>query len=172
MLLLNLGTKISYLICLKQQHMKKIVVSLLLSLTLGGALQAQLRKVPADVTNAFKAKYPKATDVEWKDRLAFFEVQFKQDGSNMTVDYNSKGEWQKTEKAISFDEAPAAVKDGLSKSKYASRDEWKPGEVVTIVTKPDNSMQYRVYVDKVGGVQKKYLFFNTSGQLEKETLTL
>ena len=144
----------------------------MLSLTIAGALQAQLRKVPSDVTNAFKSKYPNAQDVEWKDRLAYFEVQFKQDGSNMTVDYNSKGEWQKTEKAISFDEAPAAIKDGLSKSKYASPDEWKPGDVVTIVTKEDKSTQYRVYVDKVGGVQKKYLFFSPSGQLEKETFTL
>lgn len=152
--------------------MKKIVFSLLLSLTIAGALQAQLRKVPADVTNAFKAKYPNAQDVEWKDRLAYFEVVFKQNGSNMTVTYNSKGDWQKTEKAITFDGAPAAIKDGLSKSKYASRDEWKPGDVVTIVTRNDNTVQYRVYVDKVGGVQKKYLFFNPSGQLEKETLTL
>ena len=152
--------------------MKKIVFSLLLSLAIAGALQAQLRKVPSEVTNAFKAKYPKATDVEWKDRVAFFEAQFKQDGSNMTVDYNNKGQWQKTEKAISFDAAPAAIKDGLSKSKYGSADDWKTGDVVTIVTKEDKSMQYRVYVDKVGGVQKKYLFFAPSGKLEKEALTL
>lgn len=152
--------------------MKKIVFSILLGLTIVSTTQAQLRKVPSDVTNAFKDKYPKAQDVEWKDRLAYFEVQFKQDGTNMTVNYNSKGEWQKTEKAISFDETPAAVKEGLSKSKYASPDEWKTGDVVTIVTKQDSSRQYRVYVDKIGGIQKKYLFFNPSGQLEKEAFTL
>ena len=152
--------------------MKKIFFSLFLCFLMVGALQAQIRKVPADVTNAFKTKYPAATDVEWKDRLAFFEVQFKDDGTDMTVDYNNKGEWQKTEKAMGFDAAPAAVKDGLSKSKYASRDEWKPGDVVTLVTKNDKSTQYRVYVDKVGGVQKKYLYFNPDGRLDKESLTL
>ncbi len=152
--------------------MKKVVFALLISLSIAGALQAQIRKVPAEVTNAFKAKFPNATDVEWKDRVAFFEVQFKQDGSNMTVDYNSKGEWKKTEKAIAFSDAPTAIKDGLSKSKYGSANDWKPGDVVTIVTKDDKSTQYRVYVDKVDGVQKKYLFFAPSGKLEKEALTL
>lgn len=152
--------------------MKKIVFVLLLSLAAVTVTQAQIRKIPSDVTNAFKAKYPNAKDVEWKDKLTAFDAQFKDNGKNMTVTFNSKGEWQKTEKALTFDEAPAAVKDGLAKSKYASRDEWKPGDVVTMITKDDNSTQYRVYVDKVGGVQKKYLFFNPSGQLEKETLTL
>ncbi len=110
--------------------------------------------------------------MEWKDKLSGFDAQFKDNGKNMTVSFNNKGEWQKTEKALTFDETPAAVKDGLAKSKYASRDEWKPGDVVTLITKNDNSTQYRVYVDKVGGIQKKYLFFNPSGRLEKEALTL
>lgn len=152
--------------------MKKLVFALLFLSIFAGAARAQLRKVPADVTNAFKAKYPNATDVEWKDKLTGFDAQFKDNDKNMTVTYNNKGEWQKTEKALTFDETPATVKDGLSKSKYASRDEWKPGDVVTLITKNDNTTQYRVYVDKVGGIQKKYLFFNPSGRLEKEALTL
>ncbi len=152
--------------------MKKILSAVLFCFIMAGAVQAQLRKIPSDVTNAFKAKYPAATDVEWKDKLTVFDAQFKDNGKNMTVSFNNKGEWQKTEKALTFDEAPAAVKDGLAKSKYASRDEWKPGDVVTMITKNDNNIQYRVYVDKVNGIQKKYLFFNPSGQLEKEALTL
>jgi len=153
--------------------MKKILFSLLCCLMIAGAVQAQIRKVPADVTNAFKAKFPNAKDIEWKDRLTFFRAEFKDNnGVSMSADFDSKGEWQETEKALSFDEAPAAVKEGLSKSKYASASEWKPGNTVMVITKNDKSTQYRVYVDKVDGVQKKYLYFNTSGQLEKEALTL
>ncbi|MDQ2752392.1 MAG: PepSY-like domain-containing protein [Bacteroidota bacterium] len=152
--------------------MKKIVFALLFLFIFAGATKAQLRKVPADVTNALKAKYPSAENVEWKDKLTGFDAQFKDGDKNMTVTFNNKGEWQKTEKALTFEETPAAVKDGLSKSKYASPDEWKPGDVVTMITKSDKSVQYRVYVDKVGGIQKKYLFFNPSGRLEKEALTL
>ena len=152
--------------------MKKIVFSLFICLMLVSVTQAQIRKIPSDVTNAFKTKFPAAKDVEWKDKLTFFQANFKESGTDMTVNFSPKGEWQQTEKALTFDAAPAAVKDGLNKSKYASQDEWKRGEVVTQITKNDNSVQYRVYVDKVGGVQKKYLYFNPSGQLEKEALTL
>lgn len=152
--------------------MKKIVLSLLFCLMAAATLQAQIRKVPSDVTNAFKAKYPDASDVEWKDRITYFEAQFKDNGSDMTVDYNNKGVWQKTEKALSQDAVPAAVMSGFKKSKYASPDDWKMGDVVTMVTKEDKSTQYRVYVDKVDGLQKKYLFFSPSGQLKKESLTL
>ncbi len=152
--------------------MKKIVLALTLCILTAGALQAQIRKVPSDVTNAFKAKYPGAKDVEWKDRLTYFEAQFKDDGTDMTVDFKTNGDWQKSEKALSPTEVPAAVMDGFKKSKYSSPDEWKMGDVVTLITKDDKSTQYRVYVDKVDGLQKKYLYFNTKGQLEKESLTL
>jgi hypothetical protein len=30
---------------------------------------AQFRKIPAEVTDAFKAKYEKASGVSWKDKL-------------------------------------------------------------------------------------------------------
>lgn len=154
------------------QYMKKIIMSLLFCLVAAAALQAQIRKIPSDVTNAFKTMYPKAADVEWKDRLAYFEAQFEDNGSNMTVDFNNKGKWQKTEKALSQEEVPAAVMNGFKKSKYASPDDWKMGDVITMVTKDDKSTEYRIYVDKVDGLQKKYLFFSPSGQLKKEALTL
>lgn len=152
--------------------MKKIAFSLLLCVAFSFMGHAQLRKIPSDVTDAFKAKFPNAAEVEWKDKLLFFEVNFKDGKTDMTADFNTKGEWQETEKAMTFAEAPAAIKDGLSKSKYASPDEWKPGEVVTEITKNDKSVQYRVYVDKVGGIQKKYLYFSPAGRLEREAYTL
>ncbi len=37
---------------------------------------AQLRKVPADVTEAFKAKFPDAKNVEWKDKLTAFLASY------------------------------------------------------------------------------------------------
>ncbi len=152
--------------------MKKVLVSLLLLLLVAGGAQAQFRKVPSDVTNAFKTKFPEAKDVEWKDRLTAFKAGFTLNGINMSASFNSKGEWQETEKALSFEEAPASIKEGLAKSKYASPDEWKTGDVVTLITRNDSTKLYRVYVDKVDGIQKKYLFFNESGQMIKEALTL
>ena len=152
--------------------MKKIVSLLALCLVVLLSAHAQIRKIPAEVTDAFKAKFPAAEAVEWKDKLTFFQANFKDNGTPLTVDFSSKGEWQQTEKGLTYDDVPAAVKDGFKKSKYADAGEWKPGETVTMVTKSDKSTLYRVYVDKKGGLQKKYLFFSTSGHLEKETLTL
>ena len=152
--------------------MKKILFVMLLSISMIGALQAQIRKVPAEVTNSLKAKYPSATNVEWKDKLTGFDASFKDNDADMTVSFNNKGEWTKTEKGIAASETPAAVMDGFKKSKYSSPADWKMGETVTVVTKEDKSTLYRVYVDKVDGIQKKYLFFAPSGKLEKESLTL
>ncbi len=152
--------------------MKRLLLLLTFSVAVMAGAHAQLRKIPADVTSALKEKFPNAQKVEWKDKLTFFEANFEDDGVPTTADFSSKGEWQQTERGMSWEETPTAVKDGFKKSKYASPDDWKMGETVTKILKSDNNTLYRVYVDKVGGIQKKYLYFNTSGQLEKETFTL
>ncbi len=152
--------------------MKKILSLFAFCLVLVAGVNAQIRKIPAEATEALKAKFPNAQKVDWKDKLTYFEANFEDNGVATTADFSSKGEWQQTERGLTYAEAPAAVKDGFKKSKYADANEWKPGETVTKIVKSDNSTLYRVYVDKKGGVQKKYLFFNTAGQLEKEALTL
>lgn len=133
---------------------------------------AQLRKIPSEVTDAFKAKFPNAQKVEWKDKLTFFEADFEDNGISTTADFSTKGEWQQTERGLAVSETPAAITDGFKKSKYSDPKDWKMGETVTKIVKSDNSTLYRVYVDKVDGIQKKYLFFNSNGKLEKESLTL
>ena len=126
---------------------------------------SQLRKVPSEVTNAMKEKYPDAQNVEWKDKLTFFEASFTLDGTEMTADFSNKGEWQETDKKMDFNDLPAAVKDGFQKSKFA---DWTPGSVSKI-EKNDKSIQYKVYAEKSSIIQKKFLYFNQEGQLIKDT---
>ncbi len=126
---------------------------------------SQLRKVPSEVTNAMKEKYPDAQNVEWKDKLTFFEASFTLDGTEMTADFSNKGEWQETDKKMDFNDLPAAVKDGFQKSKFA---DWTPGSV-TKIEKNDKSIQYKVYAEKSSIIQKKFLYFNQEGQLIKDT---
>ena len=133
---------------------------------------AQFRKIPADATNALKAKYPNAQKVEWKDKVTFFQANFEDNGVPCTADFSNKGTWQQTEMGLNWDATPNAVKDGFNKSKYADPNEWKIGERITKIVKSDNSTKYRVYVDEKGGLQKKYLYFNPDGKLEKESATL
>ncbi|TKK66110.1 hypothetical protein FC093_17790 [Ilyomonas limi] len=152
--------------------MKRLFFLVACCVALVVSAHAQLRKIPAEATNALKAKFPNAQKVEWKDKLTYFEASFDNNGIATTADFSNKGEWQQTETALTWEETPAAIKDGFKKSKYADADDWKMGDTVTKIVKSDNSTHYRIYVDKVDGIQKKYLYFNTNGQLEKDALTL
>ena len=131
------------------------------------ATQAQIRKIPAEVTEAFKTRYPHAEKVAWKDVITSFEAQFILNGYTMTAEFGSKGDWQSSEKKLKFEELPDAVKDGFDKSKYTG---WELVSV-TEIDKAEQDLQYRILVKK-SGVQKKYLFFDTNGRLKRESLTI
>ena len=146
--------------------MKKVFLcSLFLSIVFFA--EAQIRKIPADVTDAFAARYPHATRVEWKDKLEYFEATFELNGSSITASFSSKGEWEGSERIVNFDDLPDEVKDGFQKSKYA---DWQKKSVYELqeLGKP---LQYRVYVQK-SGLQKKNLYFDINGKLLKESMIL
>jgi hypothetical protein len=145
----------------------KSKLTLLFILLAAATLQAQIRKIPAAVTESFKVRYPHAEKVAWKDEITSFEAQFTLNGFKMTADFNSKGEWQNSEKKIKFTDLPAAVNDGFKKSKYA---DWEIKSMVEI-DKNSESLQYRIEVKK-STVQKKYLFFDTNGRLIRDAITI
>lgn len=153
---------------IKGKIMKKIV--LCAAVILFGVLSAgaQLRKIPASVTDAFATRYPHAEKIEWRDKITSFEAGFTLNSVAMKAGFSSKGLWKYSEKAISFDDLPAGVKDGFSKSKYA---DWKKGNV-TEVQEDGKELQYRLYAEKSSPFQKKYLYFNTNGKLLRDVLTL
>ncbi len=136
-----------------------------LALTLSSA--AQIRKIPADVTDAFKTRYPHAEKVEWKDKISSFEAGFILNGFEMTANFSSRGDWERSEKKANFADLPEAVKAGFEKSKYTG---WEKTAAVEIdeISKP---LFYRVLIKK-SGVQKKYLFFDNNGRLNREAVTL
>ena len=68
---------------------------------------------------------------------------------------------------IKADAIPAAVKDGLGKSKYA---DWKIG-TVTERYLPENKTIYIIFVSK-SDINRKNLTFASDGQLLKDNLTL
>ena len=128
---------------------------------------AQLRKIPADVTDEFAARYPHATRVEWKDKLQYFEATFELNNVTITANFSSKGYWEGSERIINFDDLPDEVRDGFSKSKYV---DWKKNVMVETqeLGKP---LQYRISVQK-SGIQKKNLYFDANGKLLKESIAL
>lgn len=133
----------------------------------GLSSQAQIRKIPAEVTDSFSEKYPDATGVEWKDRLTGFSASFTLDNINYLASFSNKGEWENTEHEIEQENLPDGVKDGLEKSKYA---DW---EVIKtdLIELPNDEIQYRITVGK-GDIKKRNLTFNSKGRLLKDKLTL
>ena len=150
--------------------MKKIiyVIGLFFALTLITTISfAQIRKIPAEVTNAFQEKYPEAKSVEWRDKLSSFTASFQLDSTTYVAQFSNKGEWENTEEAIDESEVPEEVNAGFDKSKYA---DWN----ITRVTKielPGDEFQYRIEVAK-GDIKKRNLYFNSEGRLLKDKLTL
>lgn len=128
---------------------------------------AQLRKIPAEVTNAFQEKYPNAKSVEWRDKLSSFTASFQQDSTTYIAQFSSKGEWENTEEAIDESELPDEVKNGFDKSRYA---DWNMGQV-TKIELPGDEFQYKIEVAK-GDIKKRNLYFNSEGRMLKDKITL
>ena len=147
--------------------MKKSMLTILLVIGVVVAGTAQFRKIPSDVTDAFRKKFPNAEKVAWKDKLSSFQASFIMDDDQYTASFSSSGDWEETDRKSSYDELPDDVKDGFEKSKYA---EWKPGDVY-VVEKRDEDISYRIFVKK-SSLQKKYLYFSSEGQLLRDALTL
>jgi hypothetical protein len=128
---------------------------------------AQIRSIPIQVEDAFKQKYPGATEVVFKDNLVNVHVDFELNGEKLTAYYNNKGMWKETEKEWSFEQLPQEVKVGFEKSKYA---EWKVTET-KVLYRPDGKERYRVKAEK-GELQKRNLMFSVEGRLIHEGATL
>ena len=128
---------------------------------------AQLRKIPGVVTDSFAVRYPDAKNVEWGDKVTGFEATFDSKDHKEQATFTSKGVWKKSEVTLSVEEVPAAVKDGLQKSKYS---DWEDRTYIYL-TQDDGVQLYRILVKK-NDLQKKYLYFNKEGQLTKDVITL
>ncbi|HEY8388074.1 MAG TPA: PepSY-like domain-containing protein [Parasegetibacter sp.] len=148
--------------------MKKVFTLLLVTMVFGTLnLSAQIRKIPAAVTEAFKEQYPDATLVEWRDKIAFFQVSFEMAGIAYQANYLPKGEWQSTEMAINETDIPDEVLEGLDKSKYT---DWELRSAYKIYL-PGNQLNFRLHVVK-SELQKKNLLFDRDGRLLKDNITL
>jgi len=149
--------------------MKKILTAIVIASALFFTVSdagAQIRKIPAEVTDNFKAKFPDASSVEWKDKLTGFTASFKDGDTSYSASFDNSGNWQNTEHDIEQSALPDAVQDGFEKSRFA---DWDVKNIVFIDT-PDG-INYRIEVGK-GDIKKRNLYFNEKGRLLKDKLTL
>lgn len=143
------------------------VTSLVLITTAPRLSFAQVRKIPAVVTDAFKYKYRNAESVEWKDKLSHFVVSFLLKGDQYEASFKNDGTWTGSQKTISKDDLPDAVNEGFDKSKYA---DWDIDAYFQLIY-PDDHFEYRLLVRK-SDLNKRDLTFAANGRLLKDKLTL
>jgi len=144
-----------------------VFLALALVITTASITVAQVRKIPSEVTEAFRDKYPNATNVEWRDKLSNFSAAFESESVHCQARFNTKGEWQLTEYEIEESDLPEVVKDGFDKSKYA---DWEI-KLIHKIELADGSFQYRIEAEK-SDVRKKNLSFNSDGRMIKERITI
>jgi hypothetical protein len=147
--------------------MKSLLVLLLSVCLFTIQSNGQIRKIPSSVTEALKVQYPKATSIEWSDKLTGYAATFSDSNTKFIAYYNNDAVWERTEQQIEFDSLPEAVKNAKDKSKYS---EWDTGIIEKIML-PEDKIQYRVQVEK-NDFQKKNLYFTPDGKLLKDKMTL
>ncbi len=100
--------------------MKKMFLLLLCAATMSNFAFAQDKKisndqVPGAVSSAFKAKFPTVADAKWEMEGTNYEACFKQNGSEVSANFDKDGNWLETETEIKVSELPPAVQTTIHK---------------------------------------------------------
>lgn len=123
---------------------------------------AQETKIPKAVKDSFSKLYPKVTDVKWdKEGKAEYEAGFKENGKDVSVVFDEKGNPKETETAIEISELPKSVAPFVEKN-YAG---FKISEATKIVD-AKGEITYEAEITK--GKVKKDLLFEANGKPEKK----
>ncbi len=86
-------------------------------------------EIPKAVMEAFKAKFPDVTDVEWEVESDKYEVEFMMDSKEYEAEFDKEGNWLSTENEISKSEIPEQVINSIN-TNYEGYD-IKEAEFVT-----------------------------------------
>ena len=149
---------------MKLNRLVVIIISIFLSSSAGFA---QVTSIPDLAKENFFKQYPDAKNVQWQNDVVNVNARFEQDSNSLNAEYNNKGIWKWTLKDWTFDKLTTDIKEGFSKSKYASRQVLE----VKVLYLPGYVIQYRLKVEK-NDIEKKFLFFNTEGRLVRTTVAL
>lgn len=149
---------------MKLNRLVVIIISIFLSSSAGFA---QVTSIPDLAKENFFKQYPDAKNVQWQNDVVNVNARFEQDSNSLNAEYNNKGIWKWTLKEWTFDKLTTDIKEGFSKSKYASRQVLE----VKVLYLPGYVIQYRLKVEK-NDIEKKFLFFNTEGRLVRTTVAL
>ena len=98
--------------------MKKVMLLIAFGLAVSctNAQKLKSTEVPAAVKDSFAKRFPAAKDVAWsKEGETDFEAEFRSNGKEQSVNFDTSGKWLETETEIKKSEIPAAVQATLAK---------------------------------------------------------
>ena len=119
-------------------------------------------KVPKNIMQIFKEKYPTATSAKWTKTKKTYNVKFKIGKYKCFTAYNvADGKCDGASIGMSFDNLPAAVKEGFNKC------EFKDCPVRDVMESSTNmETLYYLYL-KCDKKDKPYVAFTPAGEIKK-----
>lgn len=143
--------------------MKRTVLFLTIALGLTSAVVAQKEEKeeksvnpPVAAKTAFTKAFPGSSNEKWEKEGKNYEVNFKQNGNEMSAVMSKQGVLQETELAINISELPAAVADYV-KQHYKEASIKKADKI----TKATGEVNFEAQVNK------KALIFDKDGKFVK-----
>lgn len=121
-------------------------------------------KVPATVQAALEAKYPAMTGVEWEKKSGYYVAEFRDNGVETEVWFDSNAVWCMTETDLRTDLniLPGLVQNAFLTGAYA---DWTVDDIDKYEL-PDRTF-YLIEVEKAGQ-QDRNLFYAENGTLLKD----
>jgi uncharacterized membrane protein YkoI len=139
--------------------MKKavLVCGMLLAVMCCFAQKIRENEVPSLVMNTFKQRFPKATDIGWKQSGSLYEASFEVGSAEYEVWIDQSGKLIKLEQEIRESQLPAAVSAAISKefSGYRTDDIERIEESGTITYKMElkkGAEEWKVRFDQSGKI--------------------
>lgn len=116
------------------------------------------------IQNAFKAKFPSATNEKWEQKSGYYVAEFRENGKEIDAWFTANAEWSMTETDLGTNLTllPDAVQTTFNNSEYKT---WRV-EDIDFYERPDKSF-YLIEVETTGQKGRK-LFYNPDGTLIKD----
>lgn len=142
--------------------MKRCLLLLAVCTGLSMALVAQKEKQeksvtpPAAVKTAYAQSFQSSSNEKWEMEGKNYEVNFTQNGQQMSAEFTPGGKLHETEVTITPADLPAAVTDYVRRHYKGS-----PVKAATKITTPDGGINYEA------NVKGKVLVFDKNGKFSK-----
>lgn len=162
--------------------MKKIIlgslifiVSLITSTIAAHEKSNKVDKVPQNVIDGFKGKYPDAMVKKWMKENEVYIAKYKQNREIYEATFNAQGKWMKTAKTIQWEDLPDVDKIAFENSFYK---DWTVFGI-TQINYVDGTTNYALVVDDANQysfVDQDYfkaiykVYFSSQGKFEMQSI--